>query len=150
MNSNYGDLLGGLSKQLSNNLLPAGPDKTERADFRVTLKNGHKKRIDTEKIVYVEKLKDELPKIYFENHETLEFDETMSSIASRLQAVRPTILTTHKSFILNLSYINKKENDGNNYKVYSRPYPEKVLLVGQNHKTHFNTMIAQFGILLEN
>ncbi len=118
-NSTFGDLVGSLSKQLSNNLLPAGANKTERADFIVTLKSGHKKTIDTEKIVFIEKEKDASPKIYFENKETIEFEETMSSVATRLQTTRPTIMTTHKGFIINLSYINKKINVGNNYEVFS-------------------------------
>jgi Pentapeptide repeats (8 copies)/LytTr DNA-binding domain len=146
--TSFASLYDKIANQLKNNLLPAGPNVKEHGDFYIILPNGNKKTIDTEQIVFIEKTVDNFPTLHLSNGESFTFDEPLNSVASRLLIVRPTIITVHKSFIVNIKYVNKKINKANNYEIYTFPYPEKALLVGQNHKNRFKDMLAQHRIIV--
>jgi LytTr DNA-binding domain/Pentapeptide repeats (9 copies) len=144
------DIVNQLAGQMKNNLLPAGANTTVKADFIVTLPNGNKKAIEADDIVYIVKtIEHDYPLIYTTKGDTIKVDELISNLATKLLIVRPTIITIHRSYIVNLTFVNRKDNDGNTYKIYTTQYPDTPLLVGQNHKKRFNEAIIQYGILLD-
>ena len=81
--------------------------------------------------------------------EGLYVDELMSTLVTKLSRVCETIMVTHKSYIVNLKHVTKKVNDTNNYLIYTNAFPDKRLVVGQNHKKRFNELIATHNIALE-
>jgi uncharacterized protein YjbI with pentapeptide repeats len=141
-----------MAGQMRNNLLPQaqGPAKNEIADCIVTLPNGRRQTLDAEKVVFVEK-KGMYCRIFTtDDSKGFEVDELTSALASKLSSVCETIMIIHKIYIVNLKYVNKKVNDTNNYLIYTSPFPDKELVVGQNHKKRFNELIAAHHIALEN